>query len=33
MAIGTLFTLFVVPVVYLLIARNHGHVEGAPAAA
>jgi hydrophobe/amphiphile efflux-1 (HAE1) family protein len=34
MAIGTVFTLFVVPVVYLLIARNHAHANaGEPAAA
>ncbi|HEV2607522.1 MAG TPA: efflux RND transporter permease subunit, partial [Xanthomonadaceae bacterium] len=32
MAIGTFFTLFVVPVVYLLIARTHNHLpEAAPA--
>ncbi len=34
MSIGTFFTLFVVPVMYLLLARNHGHAPGrAPAAA
>ena len=32
MAIGTVFTLFVVPVVYLLIARNHQHAGAGKAA-
>jgi multidrug efflux pump len=27
LAIGTLFTLFVVPAVYLLIGANHAHTE------
>ncbi len=27
MAIGTLFTLFVIPVIYMLIAKDHRHVE------
>jgi len=27
LAIGTLFTLFVVPAVYLLIGATHGHTE------
>ena len=30
MGIGTLFTLFVVPVMYLLMARNHGDAAAAP---
>ena len=29
MSIGTFFTLFVVPVMYLLMARNHGHAAAA----
>jgi multidrug efflux pump len=29
MAIGTLFTLFVVPSIYMLVARNHGGMEAA----
>jgi multidrug efflux pump len=31
LAIGTLFTLFVVPAVYLLIGATHGHDETQPA--
>ena len=34
MSIGTLFTLFVVPAIYLLIGRTHaGAPEGGPAPA
>lgn len=32
MAIGTLFTLFVIPVIYMLIAKDHRHVEEPEAA-
>ncbi len=28
MSIGTVFTLFVVPSIYMLVARDHGHKEG-----
>jgi multidrug efflux pump len=30
LAIGTLFTLFVVPAVYLLIGATHGHDQPGP---
>jgi multidrug efflux pump len=33
MAIGTIFTLFFVPVVYVLFARDHGHAHAANASA
>jgi multidrug efflux pump len=31
MTIGTLFTLFVLPAMYLYLARDHGHAEAATA--
>jgi len=33
MAIGTLFTIFVVPAIYMLIARDHAHDREAEQAA
>jgi len=33
MAIGTLFTIFVVPALYVLLARDHGHDRAAERAA
>jgi multidrug efflux pump len=33
MTIGTLFTLFVIPSLYVLIAQDHGHAERAPSVA